>query len=211
MLAEAAGGGPRMCLRPRPVGRAPSSRSGMRWNGSIARARGGGAARDEAIARDLGRDRRAARAGRFFYLVGGDPGLVPKVLAARRCGTRSSRRGAAARRWQGPPPARWRWASGPRSATDARRRPAPVSAGARGGSGVAVLPHFETFGHRWVDSAQAAEPSGGVVLLASTNAARPCGGTEPGAPMAWRGDGDAAGATERFDAGASITGLPSPG
>ena len=31
--------------------------------------------------------------------------------------------------------------------------------------GIAVVPHFETFGHRWVDGASEAAPSDDVVLL----------------------------------------------
>jgi hypothetical protein len=77
--------------------------------------------------------------------------------------------------------------------------------------GVAVLPHFETFGHRWVDSARAAAPSDDVVLL---------GVDERSAAVwrdgAWRAYGPGGvtvitgGRTVRFDAGDEIDGLSPP-
>jgi cyanophycinase len=71
-----------------------------------------------------------ARGGGFFYLVGGDPGLVAKVL-----------RGSAV----------WK------AIFEAWREGAAL-AGSSAGAMTAVLPHFNTFGKRWVESAQAAAP-----------------------------------------------------
>ncbi len=77
--------------------------------------------------------------------------------------------------------------------------------------GVAVLPHFETFGHRWVESALAAAPKDDVILL----------GVDERTGAVWR-DGSwqalgAAGVTvmargevRRFPTGAAIEGLPQP-
>jgi cyanophycinase len=100
-----------------------------------------------------------ARAGVFFYLVGGDPGLVAKVL-----------RGSAV------------WAA----IFEAWRDGAPLAGSSAGAMALcshtlvraswpnrfnrrpvdalglvpktAVLPHFDTFGHRWIESAQDAAP-----------------------------------------------------
>jgi cyanophycinase len=105
-----------------------------------------------------------ARTGGFFYLVGGDPGLVAQVL----CGS-----------------AVWR------SIFEAWRAGASLAGSSAGSMALcshtlvraswpnrfnrraidalgllpktAVLPHFDTFGHKWVESAQAAVP--GMTLL----------------------------------------------
>jgi len=76
--------------------------------------------------------------------------------------------------------------------------------------GVAVLPHFDTFGHRWVDSAIEAAPRPDVVLV---------GVDERSAAMwqdgAWRSYGPggvtviAGGQQRRFDSG-EIADLPAP-
>jgi cyanophycinase len=105
-----------------------------------------------------------AKEGGFFYLVGGDPGLVAQVL-----------RGSAVWRaifqaWQGGAALAGSSAGAMalsshtlvRASWPNRFNRRPIDA-----LGVvpktAVLPHFETFGHRWVESAQAAAP--GVTLL----------------------------------------------
>jgi len=76
---------------------------------------------------------------------------------------------------------------------------------------VAVLPHFETFGHRWVDSAREGAEREDVVLLGidERTAALWQEGT-------WRALGNG-GVTliegderRRFDAGSQIDGLPQP-
>lgn len=107
-----------------------------------------------------------AREGRFFYLVGGDPGLVPKTLAgtplwnaivdAWRDGAALAGSSAGAMAL-----GEWTLIRGRMPGDDQRQyRPALGLL-----PGVAVLPHFETFGHRWVDSARAAAPRDDVVLI----------------------------------------------
>jgi len=105
-----------------------------------------------------------ARAGRFFYLVGGDPGLVAQVLrgsavwramfAAWRDGASLAGSSAGAMALCSHTLVRAVWPN------RFNRRPA----GALGLlARTAVLPHFDTFGHRWAESAQAAAP--GLTLL----------------------------------------------
>jgi len=100
-----------------------------------------------------------ARAGTFFYLVGGDPGLVAQVLRgsavwraifeAWRHGAVLAGSSAGAMALCSHTLVRATWPN------RARRRPADaLGVMAR----TAVLPHFDTFGERWVDSAQEAAP-----------------------------------------------------
>ncbi len=100
-----------------------------------------------------------ARAGRFFYLVGGDPGLVAQVLrgsavwramfAAWRDGASLAGSSAGAMALCSHTLVRAVWPN------RFNRRPADaLGLLAR----TAVLPHFDTFGHRWAESAQAAAP-----------------------------------------------------
>jgi cyanophycinase len=151
-----------------------------------------------------------ARDGRFFVLAGGDPGLVVDVLEGSRV-------------WAA---VREAWAGGAvlagssagamalggwsliraRVPGDARRRP-------RAGLGVvpaiAVLPHFETFGHRWGESARAALPDATLVGIDERTAALWVDG-------AWRAAGTGSVTVirgndhERFEAGVLIEGLPEP-
>ena len=154
-----------------------------------------------------------ARAGRFFYLVGGDPGIVPvtlsgtavwaAILAAWRGGAAlagSSAGGMALGAWT---------LTRERRPGDARRRYRP-------GLGlvprVAVIPHLDTFGRGWVPS---------VLAGAADNGAVPLGIDERSAAV-WRsGRWHAAGpggvtvfATDgterRSTAGETIDGLPQP-
>ncbi|HEX9299832.1 MAG TPA: Type 1 glutamine amidotransferase-like domain-containing protein [Actinomycetota bacterium] len=107
-----------------------------------------------------------ARAGRFFYLVGGDPGLVPKVLA----GTPSWdaivdawRGGAALAGSSAGAMAFGRWTLiRDRMPGDQRRRYQPALDIV---PGIAVVPHFDTFGERWVGPSLDAAPHEGVILL----------------------------------------------
>jgi cyanophycinase len=77
--------------------------------------------------------------------------------------------------------------------------------------GVAVLPHFETFGRRWVESAERAAPRSDVVLLGvgERTAALHVDG-------AWRALGDgcvtviAGGERRRFASGEPLEGVPEP-
>jgi cyanophycinase len=108
----------------------------------------------------------AAATGRFFYLCGGDPGIVPQVLA----GTPAWEAILAA--WCSGAPlagssagamALGEWTlTRERMPGDARRVPRPALAVL---PRVAVLPHYAAFGHRWVDSAQAALAGKDPVLV----------------------------------------------
>jgi cyanophycinase len=105
-----------------------------------------------------------ARTGGFFYLVGGDPGLVAQVLRSTRVWNAifeawlegSSLAGSSA----------GAMALGSNSLIRAtwpnrfNRRPTEALGLV---PETAVLPHFETFGHRWVESAQRELP--GTSLL----------------------------------------------
>jgi cyanophycinase len=105
-----------------------------------------------------------ARAGGFFYLVGGDPGLVAKVLRgsavwtaifeAWRDGAALAGSSAGAMALCSHTLVRASWPN------RFNRRPADALGLV---PKTAVLPHFDTFGHRWIESAQAAAP--GLSLL----------------------------------------------
>jgi cyanophycinase len=153
-----------------------------------------------------------ARAGRFFYLVGGDPGLVPKTLADTPVWNAivdAWRGGAALAGSSAGAMALGEWTLvRQRMPGDDRRRYLPALGLV---PGVAVLPHFDGFGHRWVDGALAAAPRGNVVLLGidERSAAVWRGGT-------WRVHGPggvtviARGDVRRAASGATIVGLPDP-
>lgn len=153
-----------------------------------------------------------ARSGRLFYLVGGDPGLVPKTLAGTPLWdaiVAAWRDGAALAGSSAGAMAMGEWTLvRARMPGDDRRRYAPALGLV---PRVAVLPHFETFGHRWVDSAREGAEREDVVLLGidERTAALWQEGT-------WRALGDG-GVTviegderRRFDAGSRIDGLPQP-
>ncbi len=153
----------------------------------------------------------AAR-GRFFYLVGGDPGIVPDVLldspvwngivSAWRSGASLAGSSAGAMAL-----GQWTLIRG-RYPGDRRRRYRDALGLV---PGVAVLPHFATFGREWVVSALEARPSDDVVLLGLDERTAAVW-TDDG----WRamGDGDVAVITTQgehlFDHGETIEGLPSP-
>jgi cyanophycinase len=154
-----------------------------------------------------------ARGGRFFYLVGGDPGLVPKVLAASPLwdaivGAWSG--GAALAGSSAGAMALGEWTLvRERMPGDERRRYVRALGLV---PSVAVLPHFDTFGHRWMASALDAAPTDRVVLVGpdERTAAVFRDGT-------WQSLGDggvtvitADGTARRFDAGSSMNGLPIP-
>jgi cyanophycinase len=152
----------------------------------------------------------AASRGGFFYLVGGDPGLVAQVLRgslvwkavfdAWRGGAVLAGSSAGAMALCSHTLVRASWPN------RFNRRPA----GALGVvPGTAVLPHFDTFGHKWIESAREAAP--GLTLL---------GVDERSAAVwtdgVWRAVGPGAvtvvkGArVTRFESGAEIAGLRQP-
>jgi len=154
----------------------------------------------------------AARSGRLFYLVGGDPGLVPKTLADTPLWdaiVQAWLGGAALAGSSAGAMALGEWTLiKERMPGDDRRRYAPALGLV---PNAAVLPHFETFGHRWVDSAIAAAPAAAVTLL----------GIDERTAALWRPDGWTAlgdggitviadGDTNRFASGEPIDGLPEP-
>jgi cyanophycinase len=153
-----------------------------------------------------------ARQGRFFYLVGGDPGLIPKTLAGTplwEAIAEAWRSGAALAGSSAGAMALGEWTLvRERMPGDHRRRYLPALGLV---PRLAVLPHFETFGHRWVESAERAAPRSDVVLLGvdERTAALHVDG-------AWRtlGDGGVTvivgGERRRFASGESIEGVPAP-
>jgi cyanophycinase len=107
-----------------------------------------------------------AQHGGFFYLSGGDPGLVVDVLrdtpvwqaivAAWRGGAALAGSSAGAMAFG-------QWTLIRRSYPgQAQRRYKPALGLV---ANVAVAPHFETFGHRWVDAALEDPPAEDVVIL----------------------------------------------
>ena len=151
-----------------------------------------------------------ARAGGFFYVVGGDPGLVAQVLKGSRVwnamfeawseGASLAGSSAGAMALCSHTLIRASWPN------RADRRPADALGLV---PNTAVLPHFETFGQRWVKSAQRELP--GVTLL----------GIDERSAAVWAdGEWRAAGpgtvsvirnsAVEQLKSGMKISGLENP-
>ena len=107
-----------------------------------------------------------ARAGRFFYLVGGDPGLVPTVLAGTSSWeaiVEAWRNGAALAGSSAGAMAFGEWTLiRDRMPGDDRRRYRQALGLI---AGIAVVPHFDTFGIRWVDASLETAPRDDVILL----------------------------------------------
>ena len=151
-----------------------------------------------------------ARAGGFFYLVGGDPGLVVQVLQGTRVWTamfQAWRDGAALAGSSAGAMALCSHTLIRAGWPDRTQRRAATALGVV--SGTAVLPHYDTFGHRWVDSARRAVP--GATLL----------GIDERSAAVWRDDEwTAAGPgavtvikgakSERFESGEKVRGLAVP-
>ncbi len=152
-----------------------------------------------------------AAEGRFFYLVGGDPGIVPDVLRgspvweailaawAGGAALAGSSAGAMAL-------GRWTLIRG--------RFPGDRERAYRDALGLvprtAVLPHFATFGMEWVPSALAARPAPDVVLLGIDERAAAVWSTD-----AWRAMGGGVtvisdAGERRFKSGDEIDGVPPP-
>jgi cyanophycinase len=107
-----------------------------------------------------------AEQGGLFYLTGGDPGLVVDVLRDSPVGRAIAaawRRGAALAGSSAGAMALGEWTLIRKAYPGhAERRCKPaLDLVPR----VAVAPHFETFGHRWVDSVLAEPPTEDVVIL----------------------------------------------
>ena len=154
-----------------------------------------------------------AREGRFFYLVGGDPGGVPTTLRdtpvwsavvdAWRGGAALGGSSAGAMAL-----GEWTLTRETRPGDDRRR----YSPGLGLVPGLAVIPHFETFGAGWVESATTGAPHDDVILLGldeRTAAVWTADG-------AWRAMGQGtvtvirSGTSTAFPAGEEIDGLPAP-
>ncbi|MGE5228066.1 MAG: Type 1 glutamine amidotransferase-like domain-containing protein [Planctomycetaceae bacterium] len=107
-----------------------------------------------------------ARTGRLFYLVGGDPGLVPKTLAGTKVWeavVRAWREGAALAGSSAGAMALGAWTLvRDRMPGDTRRRFAPALDLV---PQVAVVPHFDTFGGGWVEATLPSAPDEDAVLL----------------------------------------------
>ena len=151
-----------------------------------------------------------ARAGRFFYLVGGDPGLVAQVLrgsavwramfAAWRDGASLAGSSAGAMALCSDTLVRASWPN------RFNRKPAPgLSVLAK----TAVLPHFDTFGNRWVESAHKAAPDLTLLGIDERSAVVWHEGTVkamgPGATTVIKGA-----KVKRFEPGQEVTGLRTP-
>ncbi|MDQ2943636.1 MAG: Type 1 glutamine amidotransferase-like domain-containing protein, partial [Candidatus Dormibacteraeota bacterium] len=151
-----------------------------------------------------------ARGGGFFYLVGGDPGLVVQVLQSSRVwsaifdawvdGAVLAGSSAGAMALCSHTLIRASWPN------RFNRRPTDALGVV---PDTAVLPHFETFGHRWVESAQRELPEKTLLGIDERSAAlwideewRAAG---PGAVTVIRGSKVA-----RYTTGAKITGLFDP-
>src|SRR5438874_9249557 len=151
-----------------------------------------------------------ARAGGFFYLVGGDPGLVAQVLRDSRVwkamfeawldGASLAGSSAGAMAMCSHTLIRATWPN------RFNRRPSDALGIV---PDTAVLPHFDTFGHRWIESARRELPDVTLLGVDERSAAVWNGGE-------WRAAGPgvvtliAKSATASFQSGAKIAGLASP-
>ncbi len=151
-----------------------------------------------------------ARSGGFFYLVGGDPGLVVQVLHSSRVwnaiveawreGASLAGSSAGAMALCSHTLIRASWPN------RFNRRPTDALGLV---PETAVLPHFDTFGHRWVESAQSALPGATLLGIDERSAAvwqesvwRAMG---PGAVTVIKGK-----RIKRFESGEEVKGLRAP-
>jgi cyanophycinase len=108
----------------------------------------------------------AATEGSFFYLAGGDPGRVPQILEgtpAWEAIVGAWRRGAVLAGSSAGAMALGSWTLiRARMPGDTARTPRAALGVV---PGIGVVPHFETFGHRWLPSVASIASSLGVMLL----------------------------------------------
>ena len=213
-LVAAAGGGPALIVPTAAARQAPERAvaTATRWFAGL------GLQVDELMVLCRGDAASAAladraRAARLLYLTGGDPGLVVSVLRGSRV-------------WQAMLDA---WQAGAALAGSSagamalcesvlllerwpdhrRRRHAP---GIGVVPGVALIPHFDTFGAGWVESALAGASEAVAALL----------GVDERSACLWDGSRwlstgpgavtliDTRGTAARFEAGEAVAGLPPP-
>jgi cyanophycinase len=151
-----------------------------------------------------------ARAGGFFYLVGGDPGLVVQVLQSSRVwdaiveawqeGAALAGSSAGAMALCSHTLIRASWPN------RFNRRPNDALGLV---AGTAVLPHFDTFGHKWVESAQQALPEATLLGIDERSATVWQGRTwlamGPGGVTVIKGS-----KVKRFASGQEVIGLRAP-
>jgi len=151
-----------------------------------------------------------ARAGGFFYLVGGDPGLVAQVLRSSRvwsaifdawldgASLAGSSAGAMALCSHSLIRATW--------PNRFNRKPTEALGVV---PDTAVLPHFETFGHRWIESAERELPGTTLLGIDERSAAVWMEGEwrayGPGSVTVIKGS-----KTTRYASGTTISGLRAP-
>ena len=108
----------------------------------------------------------AAERGSLFYIAGGDPGRVPQMVEdtpAWAAVLRAWRSGAALAGSSAGAMALGSWTLiRARIPGDAARTPRPALGVV---PGIAVMPHFDTFGHRWLPSVREIATAAGVVLV----------------------------------------------
>jgi cyanophycinase len=117
---------------------------------------------DAALAKNV----ELAEQGGLFYLTGGDPGLVVDVLrgsAVWQAIAAAWQRGAALAGSSAGAMAMGEWTLVRRAYPGHAERRYKPALGLL--AGVAVAPHFETFGHRWVDSVLREPPIQDVLIL----------------------------------------------
>jgi cyanophycinase len=163
--------------------------------------------RTDANSKDLAE---RARGGGFFYLVGGDPGHVAQVLRSSRVW------GAIFEAWRDGAALAGSSAGAMALCSHTLIRatwPNRFNRRPNDALGVvpdtAVLPHFDTFGHRWIESAQKELPGTTLLGIDERSAALWVDGAwraaGPGAVTVIQGD-----KTSRHATGEKITGLRAP-
>lgn len=213
LLVDAAAGGPGFVVATAASRHDPDAavRHAVAWFGSLGLAVQELPMRTAAQCRDASVVERA-HAGRFFYLVGGDPGFTARTLrgspaweaieAAWRRGAALGGSSAGAMALGAFTLLRGRYPG------DRQRRYAEAISLI---PNLGVIPHYETFGHEWRPSAEADRPSDTFVLLGieERSAAVWQRGSwtalGPGRVIVLAGGGEAS-----FRSGQRLEGLPQP-